>query len=229
MSYYDINALVCSEKSCRRQVMKFRQVGSSIPLDRKLRKLLQRPSIFLIAFPKFIYIEICFHGIGIDVQRFRKKSFRCCGSFCACSASFMISSGRIVTPYPGFAISCICGSVKSTDPSLMPSGAQHIKMKYCSSFTVPFRIFRQYFNLCPRNNCSLSPAVDIPIISLLVYAFCASLNRLYCFGFFKACSSSTIAILQFSESCASGFAASARIKKNHLLKMIPCYVRYCYQ
>ena len=29
---------------------------------------------------------------------FARKSLRCCGSFCACSASFMMSAGRMVTP-----------------------------------------------------------------------------------------------------------------------------------
>ena len=42
---------------------------------------------------------------------FAKKSFRCCGSFCACSASLSISSGLIVTPYDGFAISWTIGFV----------------------------------------------------------------------------------------------------------------------
>ena len=86
-------------------------------------------------------------------------------------------------------------------------------MKYCSSFTVPSNTLRQYFKRCPKNSCSLSPAVEIPIKSLFVYAFIASLKRLYCFGFLNAWHSSTIAMLQFNESCVSGFAASARIKK----------------
>ena len=67
----------------------------------------------------------------------------------------------------------------------------------------------QYFTRCARKLFGSSPAVDIPIISLFVYAFIASLNRLYCFGFLKAWISSAIAMLQLKLSCASGFAASA--------------------
>ena len=95
----------------------------------------------------------------------------------------------------------------------MDMSASQMKMKYCSSFTWPSSTRLQYFTLCARNEFGSSPAVDIPIISLFVYAFMASLNRLYCFGFLNAWISSAIAILQLNESCASGFVASA-LKSN---------------
>ena len=86
---------------------------------------------------------------------------------------------------------------------------QQMKMKYWSSCTVPFSTFRQYSRRCAQNPVPLSPAVVMPIISLLVYAAIASCMMVYCFAFLYACISSAITMFALKESCASGLLARA--------------------
>ena len=75
--------------------------------------------------------------------------------------------------------------------------AQQMNTKYCSSLIVPSKMLRQYLSLCPRKPFALSPAVEIPIMSLFVYAFMASLKRLYCFGDLNACISNYVITTAF--------------------------------
>ena len=93
--------------------------------------------------------------------------------------------------------------------SFFTGSASQIKKKYCSFSICLSRTFFPYSTCCARNPLGSSPAVEIPIINLFLYAFIASLNNVYCFGFLNAWISSAIAILQLKESCTSGFAAMA--------------------
>ena len=71
----DICAFVLAEKRCSCQVVELRKIRSSVPLDRKLCKLVQRPGILFITASKFIQVKIRFDRVGVNVERLCKKIF----------------------------------------------------------------------------------------------------------------------------------------------------------
>ena len=69
----DVRAFVVAKQRRRRQVMELREVGPAVPVNGHLRKLVNRPVILAVRPPKFVDVEICFHGVGVDIQGLGEK------------------------------------------------------------------------------------------------------------------------------------------------------------
>ena len=64
----NIRPFVIPIQACRRQVVQLGQVSTAVPVNGQLRQFVQRPGVFPVALPKFIYGKVGPHSGGVHVQ-----------------------------------------------------------------------------------------------------------------------------------------------------------------